>query len=770
MNCCPRQSVQVWRKQRNVADGFETVFWEIAQASVTQAQRGLRNAYWYRNDNRNQQHYFHWPSFQRRVRLEKPLGWGELAGARNWHQIVASCSPQQVFASSLLNSGVATEIADQGPMHAVVLTTYDRSAQTATKRLLETLGEDDDHFRVLIAGPIDAGIKKTPKGAYLTGELPNLRPLLTASQLVIIPAFDEQGGRALFHHFVTAAGYGRPMVVGAAVATTLRELGVQVDLSGLPNCQRPQDVWPMLQRLISLPQFRLEVAAISARIGEQLRAAGVLHGPSTVSKPDLIWEPEIAGINKTLDRILRNEGDTRANIDRLVKIFRLSDASRAKMEAVLRALFIDRDAPILETNQPISRLLLQLRPVSSPAAALAMVFAADDKGAGRSLVSSGAPLNESTLWRVGSPLDKWRRGEDQQIPVVRLRGPQQVIALVYPENEPSKNVRDLLETVAKAGVEVRSNVAQNLLLPVGSNESLSSAATLQTAMIQADLILCLGSAEAEFSFDSLRLSLAAMRAGRPLLGNRAMIWYVQDPNASFISDDCGSLAVKASEILSDPSARAKNILEVAQSFFGGCPWIVARPKSDEPSEYSRDLVRGALRRVTHGEPILPSDLRRLPLFVSELGDYASIVAHDEPIVNGAAGPGGLLSNSQIAINLRAILRPQAMTDSHAALVVSPAMTVEGLNSSGEVVGRRRGVGAPSGEEPWLLRRSDLDNAAKVRITLRGLEDEAGGKLPVSLRGFYEKEQHIQEPPCCWTGPSSRISDRAADCTDSAGSS
>ena len=56
----------------------------VGVGSLTLVHRGIRTESWYRNDNRTQQHYFHWPSYQRRFAIGPRLGWGDLAGLLIW--------------------------------------------------------------------------------------------------------------------------------------------------------------------------------------------------------------------------------------------------------------------------------------------------------------------------------------------------------------------------------------------------------------------------------------------------------------------------------------------------------------------------------------------------------------------------------------------------------------------------------------------------------------------------------------------------------------
>jgi glycosyltransferase involved in cell wall biosynthesis len=750
--------------------------WEVAQSTLTQIHRGVRNAYWYRNDNRNQQHYFLWPSVQRRFSLGKPLGWGDLAGAGNLAEIVEACVRRADSTGSKLvgNVGSKQELAKETVLHAVVLTA---GPPNAVVELLDSLVSSGDSFTIVIVGSIGNEVRrKAPNGVYFADQLASVRPLVAAAQMIVLPALDKAAGQSMVRDFVTAAGYGRPMLVGAGLDAAVHRFGMTIDLTGLPRCDRPDDFWPALRHLIDVPEARRRIATISAGIGEQLRAAGILKGSSAMSPPDLMWEQEISTINATLRASLEGEPTAGAKIGALAQMLRTRPGYVAKVEAVLGALFVDKNAPILGSERYPFVMLRHLRPVGSPTAALALLYAAADKVRGTgTAVSPSHRLNAVRLELSGTPLDAWRRGEIRSVATERQAGPPRIFVLVCPEQDDCEEFRRLVKellvpVIAETGAELFSNAALKFPAGAGGVQIRSISTAVDIARTRADLALCVGSAAARLSPESLRMGSAAMRSGRPVLGDRKMFWYLDDLRPRFVCNDYQVLRAKVTELLADPGARGDNLTEVSRSFFADDPWIVVEKervaaghltnalgkKRTAATEYPHELFHKALTRLVRGQPVAPRDVRRLPLFLSDSGEpptpaLSARLLKDSPGIDGDV-TGGPECLKIVGENLRAILQPLGVKDSARTVIVSPAITIEGLDRHGAVIGRRDGATTAIARQSWLLGRQDLGGSARVRLTLRGLEDEVTGELPIGLRGFYQQERIGAAPPFRWTGP------------------
>jgi hypothetical protein len=762
--------VETEERGRRVRDSL----WEAAQSTLTQIHRGVRNAYWYRNDNRNQQHYFLWPSIRRRFSLGKPLGWGDLAGAGNLAEIVEACVCNRADSKFVWNVASKQELAKETVLHAVVLMT---GAHSAVVGLLDSLVSSGDSFTMVIVGSIANEVRrKAPPGVYFADRLASVRPLLAAAQMIVLPAFDEAAGQAMFHDFVTATGYGRPTLVGAGLEAAVQRFGTAIDLTDLPRCDRPENFWPALRHLINAPEARRRLAAISAGIGDQLRAAGILNGSSATSPPDLMWEQEISAINATLHASFEGEPAAGGKIGCLAQILRTSPGHLAKVQAVLRALFVDKDAPILRSERYPFVMLRHLRPVGSPTAALGLLYAAADQvRATGTAVSPSNRVNAVRFELSGTPLDAWRRGEIPTVAAERQAGPPRIVVLVCPEendcDEFRRLVRELLvPVVAETGAELFSNTA--LQSPAGAGvvqlRSISTAADI--ARTRADLVMCVGSTASRLSPESLRVGLAAMRSGVPVLGDREIFWFVDNLRTSFVCDDYQVLRAKVTKLLADPGARSDNLTEVSRSFFVDDPWIVVEKERaaagqltntigkerTAATEYPHELLHKALTRLVRGQAVAPQDARRLPLVLLDSGEpltaaLSARLLKDFPGIDGDVT--GKPDNLEIVReNLRAILQPLAVKEPARTVIVSPAITIEGLDRRGAVIGRRDGATTAVARRSWLLGRQDLGGSARVRLTLRGLEDEATGEVPIGLRGFYQRERIGAAPPFRWTGP------------------
>ena len=357
-----------------------------------------------------------------------------------------------------------------------------------------------------------------PAGIHFAPMATNLRPLLAAAHVLLLPTFDTSAGEALFADFVMAVGHGRPILAGSGIAAALERRGLPRDLAAAVVVDRCEDIWPKLVAALAQPDRLADMAMASARIGGELRSAGVIAEvcPSGRSAP--FWESEIKDINKTITLCLENRRDARFEVDRLAARFRSNEEYRAKVTAILRALFVDKAAPCLAIDRPAWRHVRQFRPVGSPVTALALLYAAAE---GPDLLERSAEflphgLAGMTLKRAGTALDEWRRGISLPTEAESATRAPEIVVLVESADAAPGPAHLAAEVVGaiirRTGAAVAANAALDV---VGEVELLATATAIRQAVARADLVICLGGSRSYFSPNAFRLAAIAMGpAGR----------------------------------------------------------------------------------------------------------------------------------------------------------------------------------------------------------------------------------------------------------------
>ncbi|HZU89204.1 MAG TPA: hypothetical protein VE993_08100, partial [Stellaceae bacterium] len=445
-------------------------------------------------------------------------------------------------------------------------------AHDAVCSLFEAAGASEGaaQFTAVIAGRLHPEMRdRAPAGIHVAPPVTNLRPLLAASQILFLPAFDAPGGEALFGHFVMAVGHGRPVLAGSGIAAALQRRGLPADVAAAVIVDRVEDIWPTLRAAVERPERRAEIAAASARIGEALRAAGVIGEAWAAGPSSQLWDSEIKEINDTVRLCMAGRRDARAAAARLGARFRSEEGYSAKVTAILRALFVDKDAACLAVDRPAWRRIRQFRPVASPATALALLYAAAEWPDVLERSGEFFPhgLAGFTVTRAGTALDAWRRGTALASPPrAELRPPHIVVLLdgaAADGLDPARLMADALAAaVRRTGATVAANAA--LALPDAEEvELLATPTAIRRALDRADLVIGLGGPQSRFSPDAFRLATMALRCGRPLLGNSAMFWHFDGAASPFVCDDPMALDARIEDALSCyvPAAAASAALQ-----------------------------------------------------------------------------------------------------------------------------------------------------------------------------------------------------------------
>jgi glycosyltransferase involved in cell wall biosynthesis len=181
------------------------------------------------------------------------------------------------------------------------------------------------------------------------------------------------------------------------------------------------------------------------------------------------------------------------------------------------------------------------------------------------------------------------------------------------------------------------------------------------------------------------------------------------------------------------------------------PWGVFDQRPLASSDGGDALWQSALKQVVAGRAVNPIDLRNLAqMGVRRMRPTA--IASDGRPMKVPSVDAEIASSHMATENLLALVYPRRVKDIRQSMIVSPALTVEGIDRKGAVRGRRNGTTAGLAGRSWLLHRRDLVEAGQFRITLPALEDPATGHVAVELRGFYQKEKDSSGPPFRWTGP------------------
>jgi hypothetical protein len=309
------------------------------------------------------------------------------------------------------------------------------ASEAGLEPLLAALAALGEPTTALVVGSRAApGLRRrAPTGVFFADPVDDLRPLLAAVRLVVIIAAGEAAATDTLRRFVAlACGYGKPLLLAAGLRGALADDGLDRDLAALPRFDRPERLWAEASRLLAAPAALAELAATSARIGDRLRARGIVSGGAVAAAaPMVAWGPEIAACNRLVRACFAGGPDGRRAADRLSHELRSRGEGWPCADAVLRALFCDKTAPVLRGEDTAFAALRQSPPATSAAGALALLHAGAQSRDGLLPVLLTSLCRGVRMQRDATPLDAWRRGKSQSPTYTRTEGSPRLVVLVH---------------------------------------------------------------------------------------------------------------------------------------------------------------------------------------------------------------------------------------------------------------------------------------------------------------------------------------------------
>lgn len=549
----------LWRLEHdmNTAKGAARLVMEGAELL---RRRGHDVPFWYRNDNRSQQHYFPWPSMQRLFDPGPPLEIADVAGAQDVADLLAAAQGPHgaETAAAQARKGLA------GRTHLDVWIPWaDPEDDAPLAVLVEGLAARAPELQVLVTGPARSGLAQVGDTIHAGGPIVDDRPLFAAAGAVALPGFDLAAGRRLLRHAVDALWRGVPLVVGRGVAEALEALAPRAT-EALTVADTPAEMAELLAASRGGPRQGSDSArALAVR----LQADGRVSRDAPVAER-FAWTDDMRAVGALLQAAALDGAAAPAALSAFD--VRLADAAfRETADAVLTALLVERRSPLLGVQEAaFVRLAALPAPATLDAAYARLYLLAGRRTLAAADALAGSLRGEAHADWAASVLGAWRS------------------ATPPPGRRPGKGIVLLADAAfwtssegERIAADARARLGDDVSLGSGGAPAFDEPAPLRgpaldRRLAEAALVAVLAGPSADRRLPAFELWARALASGAAVIGSGDALWFTRGlPSPALTGADAETLARlpdAAGAGLADLERERERLLET----LGLTPWRV----------------------------------------------------------------------------------------------------------------------------------------------------------------------------------------------------
>lgn len=540
----------------------------VARGSQLLQSRGHNIPFWYRNDNRSQQHYFPWPSFQRQFSAPEPLTWAEVAGAQDLAEIVSGSRPEFGFADftrAWKTNDVHQLMRLYGePRLDVFMPTFVHpDLRDLVREVAEHVPRHGGHrMSMVVSGPAPSDlINVLASNIYLTGTVETERPLLAAARFVALPGFTLESGRRYLQHLFDAAWQGRPVVMGHGVVQAIGAILPGFDTSGFEIAQEAEGFGRRLYALHADPTRRERALVANEAFISALQAAGMAPMATRPPASTEFWNGDVRGFNHLVHMCFEGAQDCRGSLVDMER-YRGDAAYGSMADGVIDGLMASQNSPMLGTQQDLFTSLAAFTPAPTITVGYARLHLAGNQlllPAAKALL--GAIDHHRGRNRSETALGAWRSGRAAKAvgPAPQVRA---VIVMAPPSFWSSTTgaaLKPALERIAKT-------LGGSLLLigADGGQFGLPSLQELESPEVEgrfktADVVALLGEditdGQGEVGGvergEAVAMWAQALASDAAVLGTDSALWFAQGLSTSVMTSTSAKVLERLEVVMAD---------------------------------------------------------------------------------------------------------------------------------------------------------------------------------------------------------------------------
>ena len=341
------------RLVHEIAEVIERASFNLAKAQDNLRFTGLPVSLRFSNDNRSHQHHYLWRSRSQRILFESLDPLIELAGPQDFSEALSACGASDQ-AVDFERAWAANDLSQLKRLQAETSldVAIEWSRQDDVPQLIRAFGRGpgkENRQSLLVIGS-----RPPPQHPhhryYFTGPVLRPGPAICAARALVVRAESGKPTTSVTR-LLRAIASGLPFVADHG---SVRELATTYPDLDLPFIEAIDDIEEALARAAVLAGDQIQSPGRTAAMERLLEAIRthpktVWKGPTitTLVGPDML--PELLGLNRALRDGYKDDG-----VNAIIRMYKAQSGRRATiLKALLKALFVDKNAPILRTAQPI---------------------------------------------------------------------------------------------------------------------------------------------------------------------------------------------------------------------------------------------------------------------------------------------------------------------------------------------------------------------------------------------------------------------------------